>query len=197
MSRFTLLAPAFVLTAFLTPGSLRAQDEAPKKPGAEEAALEVVQAYVEKLKAKDAEAGMQECFDFEELCKGIFKGAFSKMSKPDRAETAKLFYEILVPTMTEPQIAEAMANATYEGFTAEKPKQGKVRVSFTVTLPIEGMEPTQQFYWVKKVKGEYRIVDMANGAADRALSELIGAQYRQNDPSKISPLEFTRMMKQG
>jgi len=120
--------------------------------------------------------------------------------KPTAQEAAlavgEVLHDILLPTMTNPQVADAMANATYEGYETEKPNEGRVQVSMTVTMPIEGMVPTKQFFWSKKVDGKYRIVDMANGAAEKALSIALGGQYEQHSKT-LTPLDYVRLMQQG
>lgn len=186
----SLSCAATLCLALFVCGPLAAEDEA--QPTPQEAALAVTKAYVAKLQEKDPKAGLESCWSFDGMCQGIFGAHYTKMSKEAQEETARTIFEVLLPTMTSPEVADLMSRATYDGFEAQEPKDGKVRVTFTVTMP--GMQPAKQFYWLREIEGSYKVVDVANGMPEQAISKALARQYEQH-AAEATPLDFVRLMK--
>lgn len=176
-----------------------AQDEPPPKPEPEAAAVALAERYVGLIKEKKVAQALKELWSFEKLCEGIFKGDWRRMKEPDREACARAMHDVLLPSMNDPRVAEAMARATYEDFQAKKPSGSKLEVTFVVTLPLEGAEPTTQHMWVQKVGEEWRIVDMANGKPEARITRSVGAQWEQvkKENKGITPLEYVRLMAQS
>lgn len=191
-----------LLACLLVGAAALAQDPPPpakEKEDPRAAAVKLAEQYVALIKEQKATEALHEHWSFERLCAGIFKGDWEKLSAADKAATARGFHDVLLPTLTDPTIAKAMAGATYEGFEAKAPEKGKVEVCFTVTLPLPDAQPTKQFLWAQKVDGKWLIVDMAHQAAEKRLTRSIGAQWAQTkkEHDGITPLDYVRLMAQG
>ncbi len=157
-----------------------------------ESAVDAAKQYTVLMKGDQPIKAIETFWEFPEMFQIMFGEDLKKHSAAEQEEMKKLFLGLLRKVYANPQIAELMKNATFEGFESKPPKDGKTVVTFTAKIGENTLPNTLVF---KPVEGKWRVVDAAANNQP-LMGEAMGRAYKAQ-AGKVTPLEFIKEMTQG